>query len=276
MSSDPASATEFQAESVAQFVTILEGIQKHSGAVLWYQGVGSIDFKLVPSLYRQHSASRTDADWRLELEAWLLERFSERSGPFRDGPQPGRQIELLFEMQHYGVPTRLLDWSENALVALWFAVETHHGADSAVWVMNAPLWNNLVFAQQSGIKNILSPHSLEIENRQPWAVTSNQFLLEAPTCIYGVHNTKRIVGQRGVFSLSGRSIEPVEEQSKKLAHAGAIKSTDLLQRIVIPESRRQAIKEQLITLGFSYSMMFPDMSGLAKELNERLSESGML
>lgn len=276
--SDPAdSSAELKAETVAQFVALLGEDSKDPVSVRWYRGIGSITYKLIPSLYRQESAVRADADWRLDLEEWLLERFAERSGPFRDGQQqPEKKIELLFEMQHYGIPTRLLDWSENALVALWFAVEKNRNVDAAVWVLNAPKWNDLVFPQQSDIKNILSPHSQEVENRQPWAITSRSLMVEAPTCIYGVHNTKRIVGQRGVFSLSGRSTEPFEDQCKKLATWGSIPEAELLRRIVIPADKRAAVKEELTALGFSYSMMFPDMSGLARELNERLFESGML
>lgn len=83
----------------------------------WFRGCGCEDHKLLPSLYRHPTITQSES--LLDLEMQLLERFRQRSVPFHD-----RDIsddwECLFFMQHFGVPTRLLDWSENPFIALFF------------------------------------------------------------------------------------------------------------------------------------------------------------
>jgi hypothetical protein len=73
----------------------------------------------------------------------MLSRFQQRSIPFLARPLQG-DWEKLFFMQHTAIPTRLLDWTENPFVALYFALtdepETPNG-DAAIWVLDPAAWN---------------------------------------------------------------------------------------------------------------------------------------
>lgn len=67
------------------------------------------------------------------MEFDILNRFKHRSIPFQQRPL-NTDWEYLFFMQHFGVPTRLLDWSENSHVALYFAIaaaEEHRDSSGA-------------------------------------------------------------------------------------------------------------------------------------------------
>ena len=101
------------------FVSIVEGLRGTRKGPLWYRGCGKVSHELKPSLYR-HKGSKTIEDF-MALEKRLLSRFRERSIPFHAVLMTD-PWEWLFLMQHYGVPTRLLDWSESPLMALFFAV----------------------------------------------------------------------------------------------------------------------------------------------------------
>ncbi len=68
----------------------------------------------------------------------------------------------------------------------------------------------------------------------------------------------------------------MEEQVNDLAKFGTYSETELLSKIVIPQGARDDIRSQLTALGFTHSMIFPDLAGLAKELTERLDESGLV
>ena len=87
---------------------------------LWFRGARNAAYDLVPSLYRHTTV--VEAEKLKELEADLMARFRHRAPPFVE-QLPSEAFQLLFLMQHYGVPTRLLDWTENPNVAAFFAVE---------------------------------------------------------------------------------------------------------------------------------------------------------
>ena len=80
----------------------------------WYRGLTDITYPLSPSIYRP--------PYKAELESTFLGRFKSQTPPFLANI-PQNDWEWLFMMQHYGVPTRLMDWTELPLVALTFALK---------------------------------------------------------------------------------------------------------------------------------------------------------
>ena len=105
-----AAITELRPKSFQEFVALVEDRQGKSRSSLWFRGSGKHTYKLLPSLYRHRSLRTTDDLERLERE--LMTRFRQRSIPFLTRPLVD-DWDVLFFMQHYGIPTRLLDWTEN-------------------------------------------------------------------------------------------------------------------------------------------------------------------
>jgi len=95
---------------------------------VWFRGQADKDWKLESSLSR---SAKT-----LEAELALIKRFKQNALTFLTR-RPETDWDWLFLMQHYGVQTRLLDWTESPLVALYFVVnETpHHNQDGALWCL---------------------------------------------------------------------------------------------------------------------------------------------
>jgi len=97
-----------------------------------YRGQAAADWSLLPGLFREEVAKTDQKTWT-ELEAAFLYRWKHqaRSGLNHD---PGTELEWMAFGAHHGLPTRLTSWTENALVALFYATEpTFSNQDGVVW-----------------------------------------------------------------------------------------------------------------------------------------------
>lgn len=240
-------------------------ISKFSNEMKWFRGVSKTVHALVPSLYRHPTIK--DSTELLGLEGRLVTRFRERAQPMVGRPLPENKLEMLFLMQHHGMPTRLLDWSENAFVALFFALSAAEKNDdglsigaSCVWLLRPVLWNKTV---QSHINYGGDPFSVgdsRLTNGYV-EVGNGAALMQNPVAVYGVHNSPRIVSQRGVFMLFGSSTDPME----RVYSSGAFEQ-DALMKIEITGGHQDNLFNELTSAGVLDSTVYPDLDGLAREL----------
>ena len=200
----------------------------------------------------------------LALEQKLITEFKHPSPPFVE-KLPGDDLELLFLMQHHGIPTRLLDWTENPFVALFFALEAVRRKiieqkDAAVWMLDPTLLNKLSLSSYSH-EGILSVGDDLLRGYAPMKEPRTN--ANNPVALYGVHNSQRIVAQRGVFVLSAANIAPLNQ----IDFQGY--GDDLLIKLNIPVAKKPDIFKQLFGMGITDSVIFPYLDGLAREIKTR-------
>lgn len=262
-------------ETLKDYTELFQSRAKSVGEhILWYRGSGKYDYKLEPSLFRH---SEKDIIELLKLEKKLMTRFHQRGYPFVQKPFPDNW-ERLFFMQHYGLPTRLLDWSESPYIALYFALDSakkkdngDYEGDAAVWVLNPTKWNEFLYPRPGQNRDILT--SLDIEQLERYAPPDkpeSHSLLAPPVAIYGTHNSQRIVSQRGVFIMFGSSTLPMEEQYENYIgldarSAAANFPSSLLLKVRVPVGKIDDLKKELRATGITHSVIYPDLEGLAKE-----------
>ncbi|MEX2171504.1 MAG: FRG domain-containing protein [Pirellulales bacterium] len=253
--------------SLPEYLTLVEELQQNSTDSLWYRGCGQATFKLLPSLYRHRDAQIPEKI--PDLERRLLTRFRQRSLPYQVRPLTD-EWDTLFFMQHYGVPTRLLDWTENPLIALHFAVmgacfelnkdgSHRYSGSSVVWILNPAAWNAHALQHQRYDRGVLTPGDDELLGYKPGPTFVG--MNNHPVAIYGAHNSPRIVAQQGVFVLFGQNTEPMESVYRSESFP-----ENCLVRVELQRSVIRRVRDSLLRHGITESVVFPDLEGLAREI----------
>ena len=256
-------------KTLKQFSTFLEKqLPASKDSTLWFRGSGRASYSLSPTLHR-HPTINT-AEKIIDLEIALVDRFKQRAVPFLKNPLDKKSDwELLFFMQHYGIPTRLLDWSENPFVSLYFALTSAsyeivskkriYTEDCCIWVLDPISWNRESFKDFSYDQGILSVENHLVDSYKPRTQFAN--IREKPIAIFGTHNSSRIVAQRGVFIVFGKNVTAMDETYERDSFP-----QDCLIRIVIEKEKIESLLQSLVSIGVTDSVIYPDLEGFSKEL----------
>lgn len=221
----------------------------------WFRGHGNASWSLEPGWYRPSGEVRgIGAEYY--SEATLLESFRLRAPTYLEW-LPATDWEWLFLMQHYGLPTRLLDWTESSLIALYFAIRDNASdADAAVWAMN-PWWLN---RQTFGEYVLISADDPRASGHAPLR-PGQELKGKLPLAITPIHASPRIAAQRGVFTIHGVERAALDWLARRRG-----KDRPCLRRMVIPGAHVATVQRELAISGISESLIFPELSGLCREI----------
>lgn len=222
----------------------------------WFRGHASEEYKLLPGLLRHNKTS----EQVFEREKRLLTRFRQRSMAYWPAGYPQTEWEHLFAMQHYGIPTRLLDWTENLFVAAYFALSGAGQAAPTIWCLDPVKWNRATpgLSEFGESIRVLTTADDEAQPYQPETERERK-RQRSPVAIHGSHNSNRIVAQRGTFTIWGNDVRPMEE-------IAAEQQRPALWKVTLGGSRDELFRA-LQRLGFGETMIFPELSYLALELD---------
>jgi hypothetical protein len=143
--------------------------------------------------------------------------------------------------QHHGLPTRFLDWTENPLIATYFATENSNGNDVAVYVVDKTQFN-------SNTDEDLDVFSLSDED---------EVVLYAPSYIH-----PRIIAQKGVFTVHRNPTIPLD----KIKIDNEFCSVD---KLIIPNNIIKDFVNDLDWFGINRSFIYPGLDGLAYHLDHK-------
>jgi len=266
----PSQPTTITVHSTFQYLNELEKLDC-TNKTFWYRGIGNIAHELIPSLFR-HKTAVTKADFS-SIESDLNETFRMRSFPYTESFRwLDGEWDQLFFMQHYRVPTRLLDWSGSPLVSLHFALTSAKTSvsgdaetDAAVWVLDPVAWNKAVYHGTRFDGTILSPKDSWLNRYTPKEVYDSSTNVP-PVAMRGSHNSARIVAQQGFFTIFGPEKKSMENIFIDKSSGSSIFSQDCLVKIVIPKAAIKKMKKEMFALGVSESTIYPDLEGLSFEL----------
>jgi len=186
-----------------------------------FRGVTSVRHKLIPSVGRQ----RDGYSYKLSIEKALFDQFKREALPFL-ATRPVNDWEWLALAQHYGVPTRLLDWSESPSVSLFFAVWGNDDEDTGLYIIRRPV-------------------EVKEQRLDPFQVTHVNFF-------YPGYVTPRLVSQRGLFTLHPNPEEPYSSKD--------------MQQIVVGKECKADFRRKLDSSGTHHASIFADLDGLSRRL----------
>jgi hypothetical protein len=220
---------------------------------------------LTPKLLREYGSYKRIKGQGIEDE--IREEFATR-GPIMSetrltGSNPW---EWYFLMQHFGAPTRLLDWTGGALIGLYFAVRDNPGYyDAAVWVLDPFELNYLAIRQDV----VISPSEPGTTQREMKAVKSwlperfarNAAIPSKPVAVYPTQVAQRMSTQQSCFTVHGSDLTGIDRLQTL--------NPPLLFKIVIPSFRVPSIRKELETAGIDEATIFPDLDGLGRTVCAR-------
>ena len=238
---------EYKVTNVAEYISLLPSEKQMYAARTVYRGHATHRWKLIPSFYRIAEIPST-ALGMSKFEEHLLAQFETQATPFLRSI-PIDKLEWIALAQHHGLKTRLLDWSESPLTALFFAVNNpEYDRDDAV------VWRLVSF-----VFDHVPAHSLEEIDKSS---------LSKPNRIYFPHHTSsRMSAQQGCFSLH---VSP-ERESKDTFVPLEDRVSDgdksmVLTKYNVPSTAKETIRHELDKMGINYFLLFPDLDGLCRKL----------
>lgn len=221
-----------------------------SNQSLWYRGHANFEWDLQPRIARN--------DGHLENEVEMLKHFRQDAGPrLRD--RPTSQWEWIFLAQHYGLPTRLLDWSENPLIGLFFAVESDNAdmpqpTAGALYELNPTHLNqHSLGVQNPGV--IMFDHDEQLEAYLPGSLSGRM----EPVAAIASRSFDRIISQSGTFTITHKNHVLRTRENEAPA----------FQKMIIPSFAKPMIREELADLNIRASTVYPDLDHLAAYVSER-------
>lgn len=193
-----------------------------------FRGHSDIDYKLIPSVGRGQHTSKS-----LRKHEQSLFDIFQREARGLLATAPANEWEWLSLAQHHGLPTRLLDWTHNLLVALYFAVEANTDTDGAILALRS-------VNKASEAKRMQTP-----------------FDLTSPVKFYPNIVTPRIRAQEGLFVVCSAPEAPLDQ---------SLPASWRIQMLRVPSSRKRHLRYELFRLGVHASSLFPDVDGLASRI----------
>ncbi|MEX0180874.1 MULTISPECIES: FRG domain-containing protein [unclassified Stenotrophomonas] len=229
-------------ESVADYLIHLKGLKYTPGQLPWYRGHADKSWNLLPAYHRLKNPAP---------ESVLINRFRQNAN-LLIAQRPESNFEWLFLMQHYGVPTRLLDWTESPLIALYFSVVGEPKKDGAIWALDPVKLNQSTKARPQDYKFVPSFDDERVRDYDTLSVEAKPELGMEPMAVMATRNNARIQAQLGVFTISHFAKKSVSD----------IAGGDHLTEFEVPWKRKKEILKELELLAYGKFQVFPELSSI--------------
>ncbi|HDS2392640.1 MULTISPECIES: FRG domain-containing protein [Klebsiella pneumoniae complex] len=264
-------------KKVSQFLDELEKISLPSSSMFYFRGHSSYLYKMEPGIYRKPDLINNEDVIYNELLVRCPGDFAHTASTF----------EILVKMQHYSLPTRLLDITTNPLIALYFACSSYKtdSYDGEVKILNIPTDEVKYFDSDAVtvISNIakqkrtFSTACLDTENdklihfmddikreKSYFVNRIKKATLTSVVCVKPKLNNARIIRQDGAFLIFGMKSDkskPAAIPSKYQLENGT--------RFFIDKKSKESILAQLEKIGINEATIYPEIDKVSTYVSNR-------
>ncbi|WP_213940285.1 FRG domain-containing protein [Pseudomonas sp. dw_612] len=274
------------ARTLTEFMDLIDEFKPEIPGTLWFRGQSNASHELIPGVLRNiittsDSMGRSIKQGQIQVSSGggasglstkrLLQTFKRHARPFLDHA-PANDFEWMFIAQHHGMPTRLLDWSTNALVALFFAVQRAEvrqgdGIEQCNAFLEDPSNEDgfaifVIDPEKINREAYKVPGPIDVAaNPEKWSDWVNPMesskAIDFPICVCAPHMTNRIRAQSGAFTLHGRFTHALDYYSPLKPH---------ITKIFIPYTSTAAIRDSLAQVGITESFIYPELDTVVRDI----------
>ena len=240
-----------------------------------YRGESRIDYTLLPSVYRMDNGRDVYLSKTTELH--ILNDYMTEAASYINLP-PDDFFRWLQYAQHFGAPTRLLDWTSNPLVALYFACTSNKNEDGRIYVLNSVGFHYLTDEKNKMDGKLILEEAMKM-------IKSSEKTFEYPALFKPYYFDKRMSAQSSQFmvwgyrkeplncminelEISGRKQEFVKEEIAPGVKIETSEEISVLFEIHIKGDKKTILRE-LDWLGVNQASLFPGLDGIGRAVEWR-------
>ncbi len=230
---------ENEISALSDFFAVFHALLEAS-KIFWFRGHSALEYRLAPSALRYIENDKRERALGIVAE---MKRYLEMK--LVRPPSADDELGWMQVAQHYGLPTRLLDWTQNAAVALFFACCDEPENDGLVVILNPIQLNQMVDPR---LPRIFNPHR-DRELISPYFKLGGRINPRGSRtiAINPTWNTERIAMQQGAFTLHGsRRFELDHRQASSLLY------------VPILREHKQPLLQELERVGIGEMFIFPE------------------